>query len=53
MRVFDFDNTIYDGESVFDFFLFCVKEKKSLVKYAPIVVYTTLMYELGFLSIDK
>lgn len=53
MRVFDFDNTIYDGESVFDFFLFCVKEKKSLVKYAPIVIYTTLMYELGFLSIDK
>ena len=22
MRVFDFDNTIYDGESVIDFYLF-------------------------------
>lgn len=53
MRIFDFDNTIYDGESVFDFFLFCVKEKKSLIKYAPIVFYTTLMYEFGLLSIDK
>lgn len=53
MRIFDFDNTIYDGESVFDFFLFSVKEKKSLIKYAPIVIYITLMYEFGFLSIDK
>ena len=31
MKVFDFDNTIYNGESSFDFALFMVKKKKVLV----------------------
>ena len=25
MTVYDFDNTIYDGESTFDYFLFCLR----------------------------
>ena len=31
MNVYDFDNTIYDGESVIDFFLYYCKKDKSLI----------------------
>ena len=53
MRVFDFDNTIYDGESVVDFFLFVLKKKKELIKFLPLMLYTALLYKLKLLSIDK
>lgn len=39
MRVFDFDNTIYNGESVFDFYLFSIRYNPTVVKYMPIVVF--------------
>jgi len=32
MNVYDFDNTIYRGESAFDFFLFCLRKKPILIK---------------------
>ena len=52
MNVWDFDNTIYDGESTVDFFLFCLKKKKSLVKYLPVILYTTILYKVRLLTID-
>lgn len=53
MNIFDFDNTIYDGESLVDFFCFCIMKKKSLSLYLPIVTYTAILYKLNLLSIDK
>jgi len=53
MNVYDFDNTIYDGESVLDFFLFCLKKKKILIMYLPLAIYTLFLYKLRFLSIEK
>jgi phosphoserine phosphatase len=53
MNLWDFDNTIYDGESVLDFFLFCLKKKKGLVRYFPEIFYTLIMYKMGFMSVDK
>lgn len=47
MRVFDFDNTIYDGESSYDFFKFCLKRKKSLIIYMPKVIYNLVRYKIG------
>ena len=36
MRVFDFDNTIYDGESIFDVFLYFLKKDfKTIIRFAP------------------
>lgn len=46
MNVYDFDNTIYDGESVFDFFIFLLKKKPVLIKYMPIVIRAFLGYKL-------
>lgn len=53
MNLFDFDNTIYDGESVVDFFVFCLKKKKSLIIYLPIIIFTAFLYKFKLLSIDR
>lgn len=52
MNVYDFDNTIYDGESTFDFFFYCVKKQKSVIKYLFPVVRTLLQYKMCMISIE-
>lgn len=47
MRVFDFDNTIYDGESVFDFYLFSIRFNPKTAKYVFIVIYNLFKYKMG------
>lgn len=51
MNVYDFDNTIYDGESTFDFFSYCVRKQKALIKYLPPVVQTLIQYKMCMISI--
>lgn len=53
MNVFDFDNTIYDGESVIDFFMYYCKKDKSLLKYIPTVTKALLMYKKGELTVEQ
>ena len=53
MKVFDFDNTIYDGESSIDFFLFCLTKKPSLIKYLPLVIKMAILYKLKRLPLKK
>ena len=38
MNVFDFDNTIYDGESAIDFFLYYLKKDPKLIRYLPSII---------------
>lgn len=52
MNVYDFDNTIYDGESTFDVFLFYLKKNPSLIKLFPTVVAAFAKYKKGKISID-
>ena len=47
MRVFDFDNTVYDGESVIDFYLFSLRRNPKVARYVPVVLYHLLRYKLG------
>ena len=35
MNVYDFDGTIYDGDSTIDFFFYSLKKKPSLICYLP------------------
>lgn len=35
MNVYDFDKTIYDGDSTADFYLFCLKRHKKIITLAP------------------
>jgi len=53
MNAYDFDNTIYDGESLYDFFLFCMVKKKKLVLYLPLVIYILILYKLTLLTDKK
>ena len=53
MNVFDFDNTIYDGESVVDFFLYYCKKDKALLRYLPSVFSALLRYKSGKITIEQ
>ena len=35
MNVYDFDKTIYYGDSTADFYLFCLKRHKKILTLAP------------------
>lgn len=53
MNVYDFDNTIYDGESVIDFYIFCLFRKPTLVKYLPLSFVMLARYKMGFVSLEE
>ena len=48
MNIYDFDNTIYDGNCSVDFFLFCIKKDPKLIKYAPKHFWDLMLYKLHF-----
>ena len=49
MKVFDFDNTIYDGESMVDFFYFMLEKKPQLQKYKPLLDKVLFLYQHNLL----
>lgn len=53
MNAYDFDNTIYDGESLYDFFLFCLKKDHKLAKFLPLILTRLLQYKFNSLKIEK
>lgn len=46
MNVYDFDKTIYDGDSTLDFYIYCLRKKPVLIKYFPIQFHALLKYKL-------
>lgn len=54
MRVFDFDNTIYDGESIMDIFLyFLKKDTKTILKFAPKFIKDFIRYKFDKITVDE
>ena len=53
MNVYDFDNTIYDGESCFDFFMFYLKKSPRLVSYLPRLAVAFAKYKRGLVSVEE
>ena len=47
---YDFDGTIYDGDSSYDFYKFCFKKNKKIAKYWIKQFYYYALYILGFKS---
>lgn len=45
MNVYDFDKTIYNGDSTLDFYFFCLKKKTFIVKHFPKQFYSALCYK--------
>lgn len=52
MNVYDFDNTIYDGDSTIDFYAFCISRDPSLLRFAPAQALALFRYSVGFLDKD-
>lgn len=53
MNVYDFDNTLYDGESGVDMFFFYLKKRPWLVRYTPQVVGAFIAYKRHQVTIDS
>lgn len=47
INVYDFDKTIYSGDSTVDFYLYCLKRKKSIIFLLPIQVFAMILYLLN------
>ena len=53
MNVYDFDNTIYNGESTLDFFMFCVKKHPLLIRFLPKAIGVAIRYKRCRLSKEE
>lgn len=53
MNVYDFDNTIYNGETAMDFYIFCLAKKPSLIRYMPLMLTMLAKYKLGKISVAE
>lgn len=53
MNVYDFDDTIYDGESALDFFFYYLKKTPYLVKFLPKVFYALFQYKRGKMTVEQ
>lgn len=51
MNVYDFDGTIYNGDSTIDFFLYALKCRPSLVRFLPEQLWGAVLYSVK--RIDK
>lgn len=51
--VYDFDKTIYDGDSTLNFYIFCLKKEKSIIKNLPFQVLGYIKYKLKIISKTK
>lgn len=50
MNVYDFDGTIYDGDSSVDFYLFCLKKQPDIVRYFVKQIYGMVLYKFKIIS---
>lgn len=53
MNVYDFDNTIYDGESVVDFFLYYCKKDPLLLRFLPQLFVALMKYKRGKITVEQ
>jgi len=50
MNVYDFDKTIYDGDSTLDFYFFSLKKSPMLISFLPIQIIGFIKYMFGMYS---
>lgn len=46
MKVFDFDNTLYHGESAVDLALYMIRNNKKIILYLPKIFVNLINYKL-------
>lgn len=50
MNVYDFDGTIYNGDCTIDFYFYCLKNNKKILKALPLQIGGILRYKLHLIS---
>ena len=53
MNVFDFDNTIYEGESGIHMFLYFLRKHPGLIRHTPTIVHGFMQYKRGLISQEQ
>lgn len=53
MRVFDFDGTIYRGESLFDLYLFSLRYEPKVLRYIAPVLNCGIRYKIGKVELNQ
>ena len=53
MKVFDFDNTLYHGESAVDLALYMIKNNKKIILYLPKIFINLIKYKLCLVDKKK
>lgn len=53
INIYDFDGTIYDGDSSIDFFLFSAKKRPIIFLLIPKIIYYKIKYSLKLINKDK
>jgi HAD phosphoserine phosphatase-like hydrolase, family IB len=53
MNVYDFDKTIYDGDSTLDFYVFSIKKDLSLLRYLPKQFLGIVFYYLKIINKER
>lgn len=53
MNVYDFDGTIYTGDSTADFYRYCLKKYPSVLKTVPRMIFAFVLYILNIISKTK
>ena len=46
-NLYDFDKTIYNGDSTLDFYFFCLRRKVVIIKYLPIFFIYFILFKLN------
>ena len=53
MNVFDFDNTLYHGESAVDFAVFMIRSNPKIILWMPKIFWNLLKYKLCLVNKDN
>ena len=53
VNVYDFDNTIYDGETLVDFILYYIKTDRKIWKYVPKLIIIAIKDALHLFTVEQ
>ncbi|MFA7636707.1 MAG: HAD-IB family phosphatase [Monoglobales bacterium] len=53
MKAYDFDQTIYNGDSTRDFYFYCLKKYPQIMKYLPMTLIHAIKFGVGIMSKTK
>lgn len=51
--VYDFDKTLYKKDSTIQFYIYCLKKDKNLIKYLPIQILNFILYKFKIIEKKK